>query len=1088
MTQTISCPACENSNSDLATGEMGQEPVQYDKVDHSNTINSVPEQEPDPSLRKPGFLELCAGSATLSFVAENKGFFAIPVDYSRNKFNPRIPVVKMDLTDRATVDICKELIRSGAVQVVTAAVPCGTASRAREIYMPNGPKPLRSELYPYGLPDLGESDWQRVEIANIIYANVHEILLEADLHHCLCLLENPANSLYYHLDEPKHLLDIGWIDVVFQHCKWTVSKAMRAKWTRIRTNVAELLQLAGECKQNHEHLAWGRKEDGTFHSASEAEYPIEMCVAIMEILVQVLAKRGFFCKVEPIQPTIMDAPSHKRRRMTGGKQPRGNKLPPLISEFKSVTVMKRDGALKMGAKIIKPHSSLFVRQGGEKVTVVSDVLGDLLEHQNDNDSELKPGESLDDNITAGVYRSPEEFIQEALKLVHPTDLPGGVPDELLHSVMDTLRCSPSDIVKSRISAARRLIKLAEDNKARDDKIFSSLETHLKPVLAGKRFGTAQDLVSKWGYRDSSLINDTTRGFDLTGMAPYTEIFDYHIKPQGTTEKALRSRSELHNKAMLSRCKSSGSVEVDQKFWTQTVDECSKGWLTGPFSDLGEVTKLLDGQPPHLTRRFPLEQTTKIRSIDDYLESGINSVFGSHDKLVLFDTDTIASTIRLIERLITGETSEVVLSSKQILKVEVHNEWKGQLDRWSGKTKDLSQAYKQLGISKEARWSSCILVWNPNRKEPAIFLQSTLPFGSSASVLHFNRWARMIWFTGIKEFSLIWTSFFDDFPMLTPSTLQSSSDASANLLVKLLGWRIADGEKEVEWSECFNALGVTFNVERISLAASTVGNKKGRVEALIPVLEDFIKSGKASTKEIESVRGKLQYAEAQVFGRTLKSALSVLNRSRGHGKRFTESEKPKLQWIADWLANSVPRLISPSFKCDPLILFTDGACEGYLEGGEAVTTCGAVLLDRRDGVALTFGFRINKELQDEWIKDGMGKKQLVTEAELLPVLVSRRLWADRLRGAKVFIYVDSNPAKFSLIRGTSESLACENIVRAISISDAASMTWAWYSSVPSKSNVADDPSRLIFPDKIGSFKVRICEAPQPKSLKNGVWID
>jgi hypothetical protein len=41
----------------------------------------------------------------------------------------------------------------------------------------------------------------------------------------------------------------------------------------------------------------------------------------------------------------------------GSKQPRGNKLPPIISEFKEVSIMKRRAALELEAKIIKPFSA-----------------------------------------------------------------------------------------------------------------------------------------------------------------------------------------------------------------------------------------------------------------------------------------------------------------------------------------------------------------------------------------------------------------------------------------------------------------------------------------------------------------------------------------------------------------------------------------------------------------------------------------------------------------------------------------------------------------------------------------------------------
>jgi hypothetical protein len=68
-----------------------------------------------------------------------------------------------------------------------------------------------------------------------------------------------------------------------------------------------------------------------------------------------------------------------------------------------------------------------------------------------------------------------------------------------------------------------------------------------------------------------------------------------------------------------------------------------------------------------------------------------------------------------------------------------------------------------------------------------------------------------------------------------------------------------------------------------------------------------------------------------------------------------------------------------------MLFTYGACEGYLGTGPITTTLGAVLLDRTNMTAEIFGAVINASLQDEWKLEG--KRQLITKAELLPVLVA-----------------------------------------------------------------------------------------------------
>jgi len=75
---------------------------------------------------------------------------------------------------------------------------------------------------------------------------------------------------------------------------------------------------------------------------------------------------------------------------------------------------------------------------------------------------------------------------------------------------------------------------------------------------------------------------------------------------------------------------------------------------------------------------------------------------------------------------------------------------------------------------------------------------------------------------------------------------------------------------------------------------------------------------------------------------------------------------------------------------------------------------------------------------------------------------------------------------SLSNVTSDSILCENIVRACSLEDAKYFTRNWFTRVPTKSNIADGPSRLEFPTAIGNFVVERCEITQPKTLKFGSW--
>jgi hypothetical protein len=86
-----------------------------------------------------------------------------------------------------------------------------------------------------------------------------------------------------------------------------------------------------------------------------------------------------------------------------------------------------------------------------------------------------------------------------------------------------------------------------------------------------------------------------------------------------------------------------------------------------------------------------------------------------------------------------------------------------------------------------------------------------------------------------------------------------------------------------------------------------------------------------------------------------------------------------------------------------------------------------------------------------------KKQLVTEAEDLPVILAKRHWFDCLLHSKVIFWVDSELAKFSLIGGMSDTPTCNSIVQAGNHLTVELQCNEWFSRVPSKSNPADDPS-------------------------------
>ena len=1033
---------------------------------------------------RPIFLEVCAGSAVLSFyvgLLSSDGVQTVAVDHEANKHSPKVPIVKLDLTAPNQVQIVEDLIKSGSVGAAHFAVPCGTCSRAREIPLAggNGPKPLRSETMPFGLPGLSEVDQARVDCANKIYQAVFDLIDILKTTKAVIVIENPDRSIFWHFPKAISLLNEGFSDVRFQHCKWTLDRAMRPKWVRLRSNVEALSVLEGPCSANHKHLGWGISETGTFNTASEAEYPPEMASTIAGIVNTEMFLRGYVNAYPCVEKKVKIS---KRIRAATNKQPRGKAIPPVLSEFGKIVQCKRSEVPAGIGKVLRTAVPLhLLQEGGVHVDAAGSKASST------DGPENVESNNPDDEVVAGIFRIPEEFAIEALKVPHPVDsfLDAVLPEEIVEAIAYTFRVGPSGLAQQKVGAIKALVKLIDDEKEADAKIFEGMDPLMSGVLEGKKLHTMNLLRAKWAFNDENVVDDMIRGFSITGMQPFHNAFRHEVRLPETSEAALRNNSLLNNKLNLIRTVSSGDSELDAKFYQQALAERDRGWLVGPFSSMEQYEQTL-GHTPHVSRRFPLDQSDKIRSIDDLLESGVNTTFGCQDKLVLHDVDFVAAMIRTIQSVLSGNES-VCDSTGTPRVVSTHSAWNSgntPIREWAGKTIDLSEAYKQCAVHPDSRWAAAIAVFDPVAGEPKIFGQATLPFGAASAVLSFNRVSRLLYYLGCKELFLIWSSFFDDYSTLAPKSVGVVTSTAAILMLKLLGWRVSDKPgKDRPWSELFTTLGVVFDISRISESLATVGNKEDRKAKLLELLHQVIATKFASAKECESLRGKLVYADTQVFGRASKGKLKVFERKSGKGKNFSDNDVAQIRWLVNWLQVSPPRLITPTFRGQPLVLFTDGACEPSDSG--SLTTCGAVLLDPRTKSALTFGVTVSKELTSTWEKE-TGKKQLVTEAELLPQLLARRLWKDRLSGAKLLSFIDSEPAKFALIRGTSDVSTCADIAAAVSLFDAQQSVWTWYSRVPSASNIADAPSRLQVLERFSDYEVLHFCPDQPASLKGGVW--
>jgi hypothetical protein len=687
----------------------------------TSKITRTTELEDDSDKQQFLVFEVCSGSAKFTYACHETGFFSVPFDHNRNSHNTWWPTVCLDLSDIDQCALLLEAIEAGQVHVILAALPCGTCSKAREIPLSkshHGPKPLRSNDYPRGLPHLSGVDLIKVQKANSIYSNIYICLMAALAMGVGIIIENPRNSYLWEIPEFRDLVHFGLFDVDFEHCRWSPEDESRPKWTRLRTNITQLAQLAGKCSLSHRHLGWGVLPNGTFATAGESEYPIGMCRAMVSCIHEYLKPLGFVPKV-PAQLDSMDKlQGHKKRRVVTTNQPRGRKVPDLISEFKAIMKLPPESPTSEWHRILR-HD---VERG-----------------------EMDDEGSFADRAypVVGIYRTPLEFVNDSMNISHPADLQGVLPDCICQSLSFLLVAEPDEVIRKQLFALRELTKLLSDTKDLHEQRSLPWDSDTKKLMMGKNLTAFESLLSKYPeeFLDTTLVSEMYAGFSLVGLEKYKKAFDYEPVLPSCTVKQLQTMSKHNNLSLCNRTKSSGSDDIDSKLWELAMEERNQGWLIGPFSTVEELLPYTMDIQPHLSRRFPLDQGSKLRPIDDFAESSVNQCHGRFDKLWLMDVDYVAALLRSLEVAIFNESPTLISDTGSKYDIASIKDRQGIC--FLGKTIDLKSAYKQLFVKNSDRWASCISVYNPHTGKPSLFCQVTLPFGASSSVLHFNRVSRAI---------------------------------------------------------------------------------------------------------------------------------------------------------------------------------------------------------------------------------------------------------------------------------------------------------------------------------------------------------
>ena len=1022
----------------------------------------APDEEMNASFEKFGHstfadvvcLEIFAGSARLTAELSAVGFDSLAIDHAANKHRQLAPVLQYDLTVEADRNRLLELLDNPQVMYVHIAMPCGTASKAREIPMAswklNGrkaPGPLRSPLHPEGLPNLSGLDKTRVSQANMLYdfsLLVMKRCLSSDVYFTC---ENPRSSyLWQYLGYPKLLADPRVQQSEFQNC---MHGGSRDKWSKWAGTLPNLSSLDAKCDGKHGHLAWGMTKDPTgktvFATSQEAAYPRVLCQTVAKLVAQAAEARGFIAPATLLADVARD-PVQKKLflRASTGLLPRSKKLPQLLSEFREVVPCFSE---------LEPGQKFENHLGHCKV--LRRLIGDEKGAANYNTGPRN-------NCMVGVYRNELEFLTAASTLEHPMDSAAMVPDVLVQSLFDLLTLGAEAISERRMATLKDLIIQAKRLQPEDARIFAQMCPDVKKVLRGKRLALWQYLIDKYDYPDKNLVREVAAGFELTGMAPRSDVFPSKLRPAMMTAEAVKKSSVWIRDHVASQVRASGSQECDQAVWKATLEEIDNSWLIGPLSS-AEIDSQVGSKQWVVSKRFGLLQGGKYRPIDDYTASYVNAAMTTTEKLDLGGTDDVANLLKMIaESIPFGRLVKLRKEDGSFLEGQLHESFKDadHARSFMGRTLDLKAAYRQLAISPNSRWCSLVAIHNPVLDRTEIYRQVSLPFGSTSSVYCFNRASRSLWWLASRALGVLWSNYFDDFPMLEHEMLAPRTSSVVECFLHALGWSVSmTEEKRKPMALSFDALGVTFNLDELHKGAFAVSNKVSRTKELVSCLRAHVESGSLTPGEASELAGRLQYSSGQVMGRLITGLLDPLYlhaRAPSLSSSLPLTLLDSMVWVADHLEEAAPRRFGKSDIRVPVLVFTDGACEG---DSFDVVTVGAVLVDPFTGRCEYFGLTVPDQILKIW-RTG-DKLQTIGQAEIFPVSLARFCWAKYLDSRRALYFVDNDAARLALIKARSPAPASNQLVRSFLLHDAKVPSWPWFARVPSPSNIGDGPSRLDY---------------------------
>ena len=220
-----------------------------------------------------------------------------------------------------------------------------------------------------------------------------------------------------------------------------------------------------------------------------------------------------------------------------------------------------------------------------------------------------------------------------------------------------------------------------------------------------------------------------------------------------------------------------------------------------------------------------------------------------------------------------------------------------------------------------------------------------------------------------------------------------------------------GTKAPDFSDEFQALGVLISVNNMGRGWVKFGNTESRRKELLDSIGQFLSEGRMTKVTALTLRGRLQFASANIFGRIVRAALNAVT-ARAYSSSSLELKDDTclaLRLHSQLLADGRPRQLKAAER-ECWFLQTDASFDRDQHGDTAGV--GAVLFSPRGRPVAFFSERLETDVLISLNPDHV-KKTLIFECEFLASFAAFRTLSKDVEGALV-IYTDNNGVRDTMI--------------------------------------------------------------------------